>query len=183
MIVLWKIADRNENAGMPAVYELVIWLKAPYRGVGIGRRALSLVLEQFWWEQLHFRHRAVGEAVFLRPFTIRTRFPAPAVAGSALSGPPTLWRNFFSNFAFRRPPLPVGDRSEYVDPEAPADAVLERHFLSRPLVPVRRRSSSSSRRPKQHRRDDRLIAIRAFADETTAIACAMIQSRLALPPS
>ena len=128
VIILWRRAEGDPETGFRTIYELFVWLRAPYRNIGIGRQALSQVLQQIWWER-HSRHvKGVKGTASQGPFTIETRYPAYTALGVSPSPSPMIWLNFFRHFAFRRPRLGTGASAAGLDTDRPSDLVVTRTF-------------------------------------------------------
>ena len=89
LILIWDKVVMPDGAAGDARYELFIWLKGPYRTLGVGHEALAVVLDEFW-------ERRSAQA-----FTIETRYPVAGAAGSSDRWQAGIWLNFFHHFAFR----------------------------------------------------------------------------------
>ncbi len=87
----------------PATYELLFWVRGPYRTLGIGRRCLNELLPDI----LRLPQMAIGS-------TLRVRLPGGAWVGTSERLQRDLWVAFFFQYGFRKRPQP-----------ASADIILE----------------------------------------------------------
>jgi GNAT superfamily N-acetyltransferase len=79
-------------AGMHEVSDLFVWIRGPYRNIGIGRRCLEQVYKNLADE-------------LPRGTTIRVRYPEPNSVNSGDRSRRDLWLNFFQHYNFTLQPL------------------------------------------------------------------------------
>jgi hypothetical protein len=92
--------------------ELFVWVRGPYRNLGIGRAAVRYVLEPLWQE---LSTRASGSK-----FSMWTRYPGGNKAHVPESARLASWLNFFYYYDFRKPETDSEDlvmerQSRYVE--------------------------------------------------------------------
>jgi hypothetical protein len=104
-------------------YELLAWLRGPYRGLGIGREALQEPLAKIWALLLQER-MASGKT---HPFTLIVRYPEGALPGYCERLERAIWLSFFHSYEFRR-------SKSQLNPEEKSDLILERRSSPEALV-------------------------------------------------
>jgi hypothetical protein len=104
-------------------YELLAWLRGPYRGLGIGREALQEPLAKILALLLQER-MASGKT---HPFTLIVRYPEGALPGNCERLERAIWLSFFHSYEFRR-------SKSQLNPEEKSDLILERRSSPEALV-------------------------------------------------
>jgi hypothetical protein len=93
-----RLPDGDPARHEPPRYDLFVWVRRPYRGLGIASRSALKILTDFR-DTLRDDHKA-------HPFTIQTRYPAGPTDHADDRKDEIeyqLWLNFFSHYDFRCP--------------------------------------------------------------------------------
>ncbi len=116
IMVTKPVLSKGAYSSEEPVHELFIWIRGAYRNSGLGRPALSRVLEQL-------------SARLQRPFRLRIRLPVADMAGSGGKLQRAMWLTFFHHLDFvRLRPAQLGRAGADIKDDEDSEIVLDRHF-------------------------------------------------------
>lgn len=93
MILVWPVDGANGQ------FEWLVWMRGPYRNLGIARQCVDAVLEQEIWTKLVARQATEHKA---QDFTLRVRYPLSRRRGGSDRLEREMWLSFYYDYGFRR---------------------------------------------------------------------------------
>jgi hypothetical protein len=102
IVLMWQPDPRRQEL------ELLVWMRGPYRDLGLGRKGIEAILAQLKGLQKY------------QAMSLRARYPREAFACQEDKQPSAMWRTFLTFYGFR-PTLPTApDEQHYEVLKAPA---------------------------------------------------------------
>jgi hypothetical protein len=95
-------------------FDFFMWLRGPYRNLGIGRRALADLNQQDIPYSVESVWRLLQQKCAPRPFDLNVRYPGPRSVGQGARMQRAMWLRFFYDYGFRRLTARPGTQDEFV---------------------------------------------------------------------
>jgi hypothetical protein len=103
----------------PSSFELLVWMRGPYRNLGVLRECFNVPLEILWQSLCLVMRGFVGD---MHEFKVAVRYPQGLLPGSGEKLERAMWLSFFYDYDFRRQKLPPDKQGR--------DLILERRYTA-----------------------------------------------------